>query len=461
MRVGVDIGGTFTDGVAVDRRGHMIGHLKVPSTPPRVEEGALAVARSLGADDLERIVHGTTVATNAIVQRRLGSTALITTEGFRDVLAIGTQRRPDLYDPFQEKPAPIVPRHLRLEAVERIAADGSVIVPLDVESVSRAARHLRAEGVAAVAITFLFSYVNPRHERVAGRIIRRECPGIEVALSSDVAPLIREYPRTSTTVVNAALRPILAPYLDRLQSDAGTDVLVMQSSGGVVPAAEAGRLGHQLLASGPAGGVVAASSFAGTGGIRDLVTMDMGGTSFDACLVQSGLPTVRGEQVVGGYPVLAPALDLVTVGAGGGSLARVDAGRALRVGPESAGADPGPACYGRGGVLPTVTDANVVLGRINPERFLEGRLALDVESAARTVHDHVAKPLDLSLDEAALAIVEVASATMGRALRVITVGRGRDPATLPLVAFGGAGPLHAVRLAEELGSPNVLVPPLA
>jgi len=311
-----------------------------------------------------------------------------------------------------------------------------------------------------VAVVFLFSYVNPAHERSAAAILREACPGTEVVCSSEVCPMIREYPRTSTAVVNAALRPLVSRYLADLGSSAGAPVLVMQSNGGVLPASEAAALGHQLLVSGPAGGVVGASLFAGRHGVDHLVTMDMGGTSFDTCLVLDGRPAAKGEVEVAGYPVLTSAVDLVTVGAGGGSLARVDPGGALRVGPGSAGADPGPACYGRGGSLPTVTDANLVLGRINPERFLDGRLALDGDAARKAVQDHVARPLGVSVERAAHAILSVVSATMGRALRVVTVGRGRDPATLPLVAFGGAGPLHAAGLAGELGAPTVLVPPL-
>jgi N-methylhydantoinase A len=461
MRIGVDVGGTFTDGVAVDERGRIVGHRKEPSTPPAIEEGALAVAAELAAGARpDLLVHGTTVATNALIERGYARVGLLTTEGFRDVLAIGSMRRPDLYDVWQAKPEPIVPRRLRIEVPERVAPDGRVLRPLDEEAVARAARRFRRERVEAVAVCFLFSYANPAHERRAGSILRRLLPGAEIALSSDVAPMFREFPRTSTTVVNAALRPVVARYLRELGRRARVPVLVMQSGGGVLPALEAAGRAHELLVSGPAGGVVGATAFAAARGVRDLVTMDMGGTSFDTCLVLDGRPRVRGGSEVAGWPILAPAVDLVTVGAGGGSLARVDAGGALRVGPGSAGAVPGPACYGRGGTLPTVTDANLVIGRLDPERFLGGRLPLDVDAAARAVHDHLARPLGVPLEVAAHAVVEVASATMARALRVVTVGRGRDPAELPLVAFGGAGPLHAARLAEELGSPRVLVPPL-
>jgi N-methylhydantoinase A len=461
VRVGVDVGGTFTDAVAVDGRGNLVAHRKEASTPPAVERGALEAIRSVGGDAaVDLVVHGTTVATNALLEGRLGRVGLLATEGFRDVLQIGSGRRPDLYDVMQAKPEPVVPRHLRLEAAGRIAADGTEVRPLDEAQVARAARVFGRAGVEAVAVCFVFSYVDPRHERRARAILRDLLPDVEVALSSEVAPMIREFPRAATTAVNAALRPVVSPPLRELRSAVGGPMLVMQSSGGVLPAPEAAARGHELLVSGPAGGVVGASAWAAARGERDLVTMDMGGTSFDTCLVLDGSPVVRGGSEVGGWPILASAVDLVTVGAGGGSVARVDAGGALRVGPESAGADPGPACYGRGGRLPTVTDANLLIGRLDPDGFLGGRLTLDVDAAARAVADGVAGPLGVEVERAAHAIVEIASATMARALRVVTVGRGRDPAALPLVAFGGAGPLHAVRLAEELGTARVLVPPL-
>jgi N-methylhydantoinase A len=462
LRIGVDIGGTFTDAVAVDDRGSVIAHRKVPSTPPAVESGAVDAIRGVGgeAEEPELVVHGTTVATNAVLERRFGNVGLLTTEGFRDVLAIGSGRRPHLYDVLQAKPEPIVPRHLRLEVTGRIGADGSEVRPLDEEGVARAARAFARAGVEAVAVCFLFAYVDPSHERRAGALLRRLLPGAELALSSEVAPMIREFPRTSTTVMNAALRPVVSDSLRRLQRAASAPVLVMQSNGGVLPASEAAVRGHELLVSGPAAGVVGASAWAVARGVRDLVSLDMGGTSFDTCLVLGGAPVVRGESEVGGWPVLASSVDVVTVGAGGGSIARVDAGGALRVGPQSAGADPGPACYGRGGRLPTITDANLLIGTLDPEHFLGGRLRLDVDSATRAVADHIARPLGIPVVHAAHAIVEIACAAMARALRVVTVGRGRDPALLPLVAFGGAGPLHAVRLAEELGATRVLVPPL-
>jgi N-methylhydantoinase A len=333
LRIGIDVGGTFTDGVAVDDGGRAIAHRKEPSTPPLVARGVLPAMRQLvGEGELAYVVHGTTIATNALIERRTGAVGLLTTHGFRDVLAIGTQRRPDLYDVNQVKPPPVVPRHHCLEVPERVSADGSVLRPLDEEAVARAARRFGREGVQAIAVCFLFSYANPAHELRAARILRETLPGVEVALSSDVAPMIREYPRASTTAVNAALRPVLSNYLRELEASVGAPVLVMQSNGGVLPAGVAAANGQQLLVSGPAGGVVGASVFAAAGGTRDAVTMDMGGTSFDACLVVDGRPAVRGESEVAGHPVLASALDLVTVGEGGGSLARVDAGGALQVG---------------------------------------------------------------------------------------------------------------------------------
>jgi N-methylhydantoinase A len=461
IRVGVDVGGTFTDCVAVDDGGRLLAHRKEPSTPPDVERGALAALEAVGSEhSVEHVVHGTTVATNALVEGRLGRIGLIATEGFRDVLVIGTQMRPDLYDVMQRKPEPLVPRHLRVEVPERIAADGSIVRPLDEAAVRRAARGFRRERVDAVAVCLLFSYVDGRHERRIAEILAEELPDVDVALSSDVTPMMREYPRTSTTVVNAALRAVVGPYLRRFREGARSPVLVLQSGGGVVPAGEAAFETHRLLVSGPAGGVVGATAFARARGATDVVTMDMGGTSFDTCLVIGGEPAVRPETTVGGHPVLASTVDIVTVGAGGGSIAAVDQGGALVVGPASAGAVPGPACYGRGGRRPTVTDANLVIGRLDADRFLDGRLSLDLDAARRAVADEVGAPLGIGVEEAAFAILEVATATMARALRVVSVGRGRDPADLPLVAFGGAGPLAAATLASEVGAPSIIVPPL-
>jgi N-methylhydantoinase A len=462
IRMGIDVGGTFTDCVAVDEHGRLVAHRKEPSTPPEVERGALAAIEAIRSGaELEHLVHGTTVATNALIEGRSAPVGLVTTDGFRDVLAIGTQMRPDLYDLMQRKPDPLVPRFLRLDVGERIAPDGTVLRPLEEDSVRRAAGRLRRERVEAVAVCLLFAYADDRHERRVAEILGEELPGVEIALSSAVAPLIREYPRTSTTVVNAALRPVVGPYLRRFRRAAGAPVSVLQSGGGVLPADEAAADAHRLLVSGPAAGVVGATAFARAHGVDDIVTMDMGGTSFDTCLVIGGTPNVRPESTVAGHPVLASTIDLVTVGAGGGSVAAVDPGGALAVGPSSAGADPGPACYGRGGRRPTVTDANLVIGRLDAERFLDGRLRLDVDAARRAISDEVGRPLGLGVEEAAAAIIDVATATMARALRVVTVGRGHDPAGLPLVAFGGAGPLAAAALADEAGSPSVIVPPLA
>jgi N-methylhydantoinase A len=344
IRIGVDIGGTFTDCVAVDDRGRLVAHRKEASTLPEVERGALAAidAVAAGVAGIDHVVHGTTVATNALIEGRTARVGLLTTEGFRDVLAIGTQMRPDLYDVMQRRPDPLVPRHLRLEVVGRLAPDGTVVRPLDEDSVRRAVRRLRRERVEAVAVCLLFSYVDDAQERRVAELVREELPGVEVALSSEIAPLIREYPRTSSTVVNAALRPLLGGYLRRFERSAGAPVLVLQSGGGVLPAAEAAREGHRLVASGPAAGVVGAGAFARAHGFADVVTMDMGGTSFDTCLVLGGRPNVRPETTVAGHPVLSSTVDLVTVGAGGGSLAAVDAGGALTVGPASAGAAAAP-----------------------------------------------------------------------------------------------------------------------
>jgi len=462
IRVGVDVGGTFTDCVAVDERGRLVARRKEPSTPPDVQTGALSALGAVASegDAPAHVVHGTTVATNALIQGRAGRVGLLTTAGFRDVLAIGTQQRPDLYDLMQRKADPLVPRALRLEADERVGPDGSVLRPLDEAAVRRAARRFARERVDAVAVCFLFAYADPAHERRAAEILRDELPGVDLALSSDVAPLWREYPRTSTTVVNAALRSVVSPYVRAFGRRAGAPVFVLGSDGGTLPADRAAEEPQRLLVSGPAGGVVGGAAYALARGEPDVVTMDMGGTSFDACLVLDGTPNVRPESSVAGHSVLASSIDLVTVGAGGGSVATVDAGGALVVGPASAGAVPGPACYGMGGTEPTVTDAALVVGRLDPDRFLGGRVGLDPDAARRAIADRVAGPLGIGVEPAAAAVLDVANATMARALRVVTVGRGRDPARMPLVAFGGAGPLAAASLAVETGAPSVIVPPL-
>lgn len=437
MRVGTDTGGTFTDVVAADGR-----IAKVPSTPDdpgrAVREGIAALG---GATVL---THGTTVATNALLERRGGTIALVTTAGFADVLEIARQDRPSLYDPWADRPAPLVARDLRLEVVERLAADGTELVAVDAGAVPTV-----PEGVDAVAVVLLHADLEPGHERQVRDVLAGR--GHDVTCSHEVAPEFREYERTITTVVNAYLRPPCRRYLAGL-ADVAPEVLVMTSAGGLVPVAEGAEVPARLLLSGPAGGVAAGAAIASATGWPDAITFDMGGTSTDVCLVLGGQPEPGAQREVGGFPVRLPALDVHTIGAGGGSIARIDAGGALVVGPESAGAVPGPVCYGLGGTAPTVTDANLVAGRIPADAELPGIGRLDLDAAAAAL---------ARAGLTAAGILAVVDANMERALRRVSVERGVDPRQLALVAFGGAGPLHACALADALGMPCVIVPPRA
>ncbi len=440
MQVGVDTGGTFTDLVADDGR-----VVKMPSTPDDPARALRTVLDEAGAGaDTDLLAHGTTVATNALLQRRGGRVALVTTRGFADVIEIARQVRPSLYDPMADRPPPLVPRDLRVEVRGRLDGRGHVIEPLDAASVPEI-----PAGVDAVAVCLLHADLDPGHEQqVAKELAAR---GLDVTCSHEVSPEFREYERTVTTVANAVLRPVCRGYLLGLDALA-REALVMTSEGGLVPAAEAAERPAALLLSGPAGGVRAAAAVAVACGHPDAVSFDMGGTSTNVCLVRGGVPEPAPTRVVAGYPIRLPALDIHTIGAGGGSLARLDAGGALAVGPESAGADPGPACYGRGGEQPTVTDADLVLGRIMPDAAFPGLGRLDVEAARR------------ALDRARVAadgVVAVVDAAMERAVRVVTVERGVDARDLVLVAFGGAGPLHACAVAGALGMSAVIVPPRA
>ncbi len=467
MAIGIDIGGTFTDAVVLGEGGPRL--FKFPTTPDDPARGVLTALGALIARGeivpgiVARVAHGSTVATNAVLEGKLGKTALVTTDGFRDVLEIGRQNRPSLYNLFFNRPRPIVPRNLRFEVRERVGADGAVVRPLDRAEVEALLPSLREAGVQAVAVCFLFSFLYPDHEREAGEVLAGL--GVPVTLSSDLLPEFREYERTSTTVINAALRPVVGSYLSSLEEGAARLGLparwqVMQSSGAIAHGATAQREPVRIVLSGPAGGVEGARQVGLRSGFPDLITLDMGGTSCDVALVQGGTVGRTVGGAIGGYPVALPMADIHTIGAGGGSLARFDAGRALRVGPESAGADPGPACYGRGGTEPTVTDAHLVLGHLLPEFPLGGLPRLDLDAARRAV-GRIADPLGITVEAVALGILDVADAAMERAIRVISVERGHDPRGFALLAFGGAGPLHAVSLARRLGIPKVLVPPTA
>ncbi|HEV8633979.1 MAG TPA: hydantoinase/oxoprolinase family protein [Chloroflexota bacterium] len=486
FRLGVDIGGTFTDATLLDEATGEVRIGKVPTTPHDPAIGFMRAARRLLEEhgvapaDLSYAVHATTVATNAVIEGKTARAGFVTTDGFRDMLEVARQVRPSLYDLQFEKPRPLVPRHRCVGVPERLGPGGEVLVPLDEGAVRAAATRLKAEGVSAIALCFLHAYANPVHERRAAEIIRAVFPEAELSVSSEVAPEFREYTRASTTVVNACIQPVVARYLAEIEArlreaGIGAELLVMQSSGGVFTFAAARERPVFMVESGPAAGVIAAAHLGAALGQDDLISLDMGGTTAKAGLVRGGTPRITKEYEVGvggatgsarpglggqrgGYPIRTPVIDLVEIGAGGGSVAWIDSGGALRVGPGSAGADPGPACYGRGGEEPTVTDADLVLGRLNPRYFLGGEIALDVERAGRAIHERCAQPLGLGDVEVAHAIVEIANAAMVNAIRLVSVQRGHDPRDFTLVAFGGAGPAHANRLAAETGAPRVLVP---
>ena len=468
MLLGIDIGGTFTDIVISDSG--QLRLFKVPSTPQNPAKGVIAALSDLikqGViipDQVERIRHGSTVATNALLEGKWAKTALITTRGFRDVLEIGRQNRPKLYDLFFNRPIPVVPRDQRYEVTERLDYRGNVIQPLVQEDVEGLIPLLRTEGVDAVAVVFLFSYLDPTHERAVRDAISSVLK-IPVTISSDIFPEFREFERTSTTVVSAALRPVIGDYLTSLETDARKNGLltrwqIMQSSGTVTHADYAQANPARILLSGPAAGVEGARVVGKLAGFSDLITLDMGGTSCDVSLIRDGELSRTTAGQIGDYPVALPMVDIHTIGAGGGSIAWIDHGGALRVGPQSAGASPGPACYCRGGVDPTVTDAHLVLGHLLPSHPLGGLDRLDLD-AARVAVGVLASMLGISVEEAALGILEITDAAMERAVRVISIERGYDPRQFSLLAFGGAGPLHAVSVASRLGIHRVIVPAAA
>jgi N-methylhydantoinase A len=458
-RLGVDVGGTFTDLVALV--GGEVVTAKVPSTPADQSQGVLTAVRASGVENVGAFAHGMTVATNALLERRGARTALVTTEGFRDVLEIGRQDRPRLYDLTAARPPALVPRELRFCVRERMGPEG-VLEPLDEASVRDVVAALGEAGVEAVAVCLLFAFLHPEHERRVGAAIREALPALHVSLSSEVLPELREYERFSTTAADAYLGPRLGAYLASLAARAEREglpaPLVMQSSGGVIGIEEATRGAARCVLSGPAGGVVGAAHVGRAGGHEHLLTFDMGGTSTDVAAIVGGEATTTTGAVVAGVPIRHPMVDVHTVSAGGGSIARADPGGALRVGPRSAGAEPGPAAYGRGGEEPTVTDADLYLGYLaDGARLGGGELVLRREPAERALA-RLGAELGLDPLAAALGVRRVADAEMVRALRVVTVERGLDPRDFALVAFGGAGPMHACAVAEELGVGSVLVP---
>ena len=482
VRLAIDIGGTFTDATLIDEETGGVSIAKVLSTPSDPSVGFMQAAEralasgGVNAGEVGFVVHATTVATNAIIEGKIARSGFVTTDGFRDLLEIARQVRPTLYDTCFEKTRPLVPRDRAVTVRERLGPAGEVLTPLDDGSVRDAAAILRREEVESVAVCLLHAYVNPEHEERVGAILAEELPGIPVSLSAEVAPEFREYLRASTTVINAVIRPVVERYLERIEArlaDAGVEakLLVMQSSGGVFSSEAARSRPVFMVESGPAAGVIASAYLGETLGHPDILSFDMGGTTAKVGLIEGGRPTVTKDYNVGGhasagvgslslsgYPVRTPVVDLVEIGAGGGSIAWVDSGGLLRVGPQSAGADPGPVCYRGGGTEPTVTDANVVLGRLNPGYFLGGEIGLDVDGARRAIEERCAAPLGLDVVEAANGIVEIANAAMVNALHLVSVQRGYDPRDFVLVGFGGAGPVHANALMRDAEMPTLLIP---
>jgi len=466
--VGIDVGGTFTDLTAVDDATGRVVVTKVPSRPRHEAEAVRAGLAALGIAprEVRRLVHGTTVGTNAVLERRGAPVAVLTTQGFRDLIEIGRTKRniPALFVPTFVRPKPVVERRRRFEVTERLNADGSVLVALDPASVERALDAALTAGAQAIAVCLLHAYLNPMHERAIADIAKGRCPGVPLSCSAEVVAEYREFERFSTTVLNAYLQPLMDGYLSGLEQQLrevgyAHGVLTVASSGGMMTTETARRLPIKTIFSGPAGGVSQACFVGKAAGVRDLITYDMGGTSTDVCLVRDLTPLATSDGMVGAFPVKVPQIDMHTVGAGGGSLASLDLDGSLQVGPRSAGANPGPAAYGLGGIEPTVTDANVVLGRIGTTRRLGGSITIDA-TRARNAVSGLAEAMGgaLTVDALAEGIVRIAVARMTSAIREISIQRGHDPRDFTLVAFGGAGPMHALALADEIGIPRVLVP---
>jgi N-methylhydantoinase A len=480
-RIGIDIGGTFTDVAMVEEHSGRIAIAKVPTTPRDFGQGVIDGLRrglaenAIDPDDVALLAHATTVVTNALLEHKGAKCGFIATRGFRDLLELRRSSRPDLYDLFQDAPGVLVPRRYRFEITERVDAQGEVVTPLAMDEIPALVEAIRAAGLQTVAVSFLFSFLNDSHELAVGAALREALPDVGVFLSCEVLPEIREFERASTTAVCAYVGPLLAGYLDRLsQATAalGLPALhVMGSSGGVFDIAEGLRMPAMAVESGPAAGVIAAALAGRQLGRPNLLSFDMGGTTAKASVIIGHEVAVTAEYEVGGaanarrwmhgtgHPIRVPVIDLAEVSAGGGSIAWVDPGGALKVGPGSAGADPGPAAYGAGGIRATVTDADVVLGWLDRDALLDGALPIDLAAAERAIATDVAGTFGLSVPEAASRIVEVVTSNMAQALRIVSVERGHDPREFSLIAFGGAGPVHAVALAEELAIPEVIIPP--
>ncbi len=463
-RISTDVGGTFTDGVMLDEDTGELQVSKVPTTPDNPATGTLESVELFGVDlrEVSFLTHGTTVVINALIESKGALTGLITTRGFRDVLEIGRSNRTDMYDPLYRKPTVLVPRHLRSEVDERMAPDGTVIEPLSENSVREAVASLKEQGVGAVAVCLLNAYANPRHEEEIGKMLQYLWPEVAVSLSHSITRHFYEYERTSTAVQNAYVMPVVARYLRSLEGSLRErrferEVQIMQSNGGMMGSAVARDIPVAMVESGPAAGAIGAAQLSAQLGFNNVIAYDMGGTTAKTAIAQGGLPDITERYEVEGRPILLPVVDLREIGAGGGSIAWVDEAGALHVGPHSAGADPGPACYMRGGTEPTVTDANVQLGILDPEYFLGGRMEISPEKAAGAIQP-IAERFGLSVDEAALGIIRIVNTHMSGLLQSMTIKRGYDPRDFAMVAFGGAGPVHATAVARELQIPTVIVP---
>ncbi|MFC4660728.1 hydantoinase/oxoprolinase family protein [Oceanobacillus aidingensis] len=467
--LGVDTGGTFTDIALINESNGEILITKVPSTPNNPSEavinGLIEITEKtdISTENISFFIHGSTVATNALLEQKGAKTALITTEGFRDVFEIGRQARPKLYDFNARKPAPLVPRELRFEVSERIKGNGEVLQPLEDEQVIKLVKKLKDKNVQSIAVCLINSFINPKHEKNIKKIIKEYYPEVFVTISSDVLPEFKEYERTSTVIANGYVMPKMMKYLNELnqkliEQKVSSDLYIMQSNGGVITAKSAMGTPARTVLSGPSGGILAGKLITDTTPYKNLITIDMGGTSLDTALIDGGEVQYTTLSEVGGIPIKLPMIEMHTIGSGGGSIAWIDSGGALRVGPQSAGADPGPVSYNKGGLQPTVTDANVILGRINPNYILNGKMKMNLELAKEMMKEKIADPLGIKVEEAAEGILKVVNANMVRGIRVVSIEKGHDTRDFSLVAFGGAGPLHAMDIAKELGSSEIIIP---
>ena len=469
FRVALDIGGTFTDAAAINEETNEIIVAKSPTTPKDYVQGVVSCIQksAVKPEDVNFVVHGTTVVTNAVIQRALPKSALITTKGFRDVLEMMRQNRPTwgLYDIMWDKPKPLIPRYLRFEINERTDHQGRILTPLREEEALALVRRLKPMEVEAIAVSFLFAHRNPTNEEMMKETIRREFPEAYISISSEVNPQVREYERTSTVVINAMVKPLASRYFHQLlegliRYGVKAELVIMSSNGGVMSAQAAAEAPVTTIESGPAGGTIGSAFIGEALGHRNLIAIDMGGTTFKVSLVDDGEPRQKaGGEIEWGVPFRVPMLDILEVGAGGGSIAGIDKDGTLKVGPESAGAEPGPVCYRRGGTEPTITDAQLVLGRLNPEYLLDGEMEIDIEAATEAIRKKIAEPLGMDVVEAARGIVEISSAKMLGSMRIGSVERGYDPRDFWVIAYGGMGPMVAAVLAKELGCPRVVVPP--